>query len=149
MLIDLAGRYANVIGIDTSEEMLAQASKHVKSQDNIELKHGDASDLFIHKDNIPGANLVTCNMVLHHVPAPEKLIESAANILDSQGLLLITELCAHDQKWTREHCGDLWMGFEQEDIDRWAKSFKLIPASNHSLALRNGFQIQVLIYRKG
>ncbi|GAA3927117.1 metalloregulator ArsR/SmtB family transcription factor [Litoribacillus peritrichatus] len=153
MLIELANRYQSVVGIDTSEEMLAQAQQSIQGLDNVELRHGDASELFHQPVSVadphqPKANLVTCNMVLHHVPAPEKLIESAANILAPQGLLLITELCAHDQKWAREHCGDLWMGFEQDDIDRWAHSFKLVPASTQYLALRNGFQIQVLIYRK-
>jgi len=144
MLLELAQTYQQVIGVDSSEEMLGQASDTVKDIESIELVHADASETL----NRSGADLVVSNMVLHHVPAPEQLIESAATLLNEQGYLLITELCAHDQKWTREHCGDLWLGFEQSDIDRWANSFGLIPESQQFLALRNGFQIQVLIYQK-
>jgi ArsR family transcriptional regulator len=144
MLVELAESFDQVIGIDTSEEMLAQARTTVSDIHNIDLLHADASS----SQSPNQANLVISNMVLHHVPAPEKLIEAAANTLTDNGYLLITELCAHDQKWTQDHCGDLWLGFEQSDIDRWANSFGLIPESQQFLALRNGFQIQVLIYRK-
>lgn len=144
MLVELAGCFDQVAGIDTSEEMLAQARATVADINNIDLLHADASNTQSRQQ----ANLVVSNMVLHHVPAPEQLIESAANALMSNGYLLITELCAHDQKWTQEHCGDLWLGFEQSDIDRWANSVGLQPESQQFLALRNGFQIQVLIYRK-
>ncbi|GLQ30583.1 ArsR/SmtB family transcription factor [Litoribrevibacter albus] len=151
MLVELAESFDQVVGIDTSEEMLAQARTTVADIHNIDLLHADASN----SQNADQAsfqtqaNLVISNMVLHHVPAPEQLIESAAHALTENGYLLITELCAHDQKWTQEHCGDLWLGFEQSDIDRWANHFGLIPESQQFLALRNGFQIQVLIYRKG
>lgn len=144
MLVELAESFDHVIGIDTSEEMLAQARSTVAEIHNIDLLHADASSL----KSADQANLVVSNMVLHHVPAPEQLIESAASSLKDNGYLLITELCAHDQKWTQDHCGDLWLGFEQSDIDRWANSVGLTPESQQFLALRNGFQIQVLIYRK-
>jgi ArsR family transcriptional regulator len=150
MLVELAESYDQVVGIDTSEEMLAQARATVSDIHNIDLLHADASSAQGAEQAAyqSQASLVVSNMVLHHVPAPEQLIESAANALSDNGFLLITELCAHDQKWTQEHCGDLWLGFEQSDIDRWAHSVGLTPESQQFLALRNGFQIQVLIYRK-
>jgi ArsR family transcriptional regulator len=147
MLVALSQHFDDVTGVDTSEEMLQQAKATLDQHgiDNVELIHADANE---QSQLEQSADLITCNMVLHHVPAPETLIESAAKKLRTGGTLLISDLCAHDQKWTREHCGDIWLGFEQDDIDRWAEKYQLLPESSHYLALRNGFQVQTLVYKK-
>ncbi|MFH7572450.1 ArsR family transcriptional regulator, partial [Pseudomonas syringae pv. tagetis] len=59
------------------------------------------------------------------------------------GSLLVTELCSHAQRWAREACGDLWLGFEQEDLAHWAIAAGLVPGESLYLGLRNGIQIQV------
>jgi hypothetical protein len=58
----------------------------------------------------------------------------------------VTDLCSHDQAWARENCGDLWLGFEPEDLSRWAKQATLTDMTSVYLAQRNGFQIQVRLF---
>ena len=83
------------------------------------------------------------NMVLHHTPAPAQVILDVSSRLNSGAVLLITDLCSHQQTWAREACGDIWLGFDPDDLARWAEAAELIPGQNTYLALRNGFQIQI------
>ena len=112
---------------------------------NIDLLHGDCQLAIKHAVQ---ADLVTCNMVLHHVPAPKEIFNHSAQLLKPGGCLLITDLCAHDQTWARESCGDLWLGFAPEDLTSWAKEARLIEEQTQFLALRNGFQIQFRTFRR-
>lgn len=147
LLSALSQRFQQVIGLDVSEAMLKKANLKVAEQDleNIELVHGDC--LFALSQNVQ-ADLVTCNMVLHHVPAPKEIFSHSAQLLKPDGCLLITDLCAHDQTWARESCGDLWLGFAPEDLTSWAKEAQLAEEQTQFLALRNGFQIQFRTFRR-
>jgi ArsR family transcriptional regulator len=64
------------------------------------------------------------------------------------GRIIISELCAHDQLWAREHCGDLWLGFEAGQLSDWAQAAGLESRAELFLAQRNGFQIQVRLFQK-
>jgi hypothetical protein len=69
-----------------------------------------------------------------------------AKNLALEGVLLVTDLCSHDQSWARESCGDLWLGFEPSDLDKWAGDAGLNDIASIYLAQRNGFQIQVRLF---
>jgi ArsR family transcriptional regulator len=86
--------------------------------------------------------------VLHHLPAPQEAFAHAAALLQAGGLLLIVELCHHDQDWARESCGDLWLGFDHDEMNAWAAQASLQPAQSVYLGLRNGFQIQMCVFHK-
>ena len=147
LLSALSKRFEHVIGLDVSAAMLAKARLKVTEQqlENIELLHGDCQLAL--EQNVQ-ADLVTCNMVLHHVPAPKEIFNHSAELLKPGGCLLITDLCAHDQAWARESCGDLWLGFAPEDLTLWAKEAQLVEEQTQFLALRNGFQIQFRTFRR-
>jgi citrate lyase beta subunit len=89
------------------------------------------------------ADAVVCNMVLHHTPSPSAVLTDMAQLLHQGGTLIVSELCAHDQAWAREHCGDLWLGFSPEALEAWAVEAGLKTHASVFLAQRNGFQIQV------
>jgi len=146
LLPALSKRFQQVIGLDVSEAMLEKANTKMADQqlENIKLLHGDCQ---LAVDKGIQADLVTCNMVLHHVPAPKEIFIHSAELLKPGGCLLITDLCAHDQVWARESCGDLWLGFAPDDLTRWAKEAQLEEEQTQFLALRNGFQIQFRTFR--
>jgi ubiquinone/menaquinone biosynthesis C-methylase UbiE len=147
LLSALSKRFEHVIGLDVSKAMLEKARLKVTEQqlENIELLLGDCQ---LALDKNLQADLVTCNMVLHHVPAPKEIFNHSAQLLKPGGCLLITDLCAHDQAWARESCGDLWLGFAPEDLTSWAKEAQLCEEQTQFLALRNGFQIQFRTFRR-
>jgi ubiquinone/menaquinone biosynthesis C-methylase UbiE/DNA-binding transcriptional ArsR family regulator len=144
-LPDLAQRFRHVTGLDNSPEMLDLARKICtqKALSNVELKLADAL-----ADANTSGDCVVLNMVLHHFAAPAEALKQLANLLQPGGSLLVTELCSHDQSWAKEACGDLWLGFEQEDLARWAIAAGLVPGESLYIGLRNGFQIQVRHFQR-
>ena len=136
----LATRAQQVTALDNAPEMLAAARSTAGHLPNVEFCLGDTTALATRPERF-GA--VVINMVLHHTPNPHAVIKHAAASLVPGGALLISELVAHDQAWAREHCGDLWLGFEPEQITRWGRQAGLENHAELFITQRNGFQIQV------
>ena len=145
LLTPLAARYRQVLAVDNSVPMLERARQRVTQAglDNIELQLGDSSSETLQALN---ADLVVINMVLHHTADPARMLGEAARALAPGGALLLTELCEHGQGWAREHCGDLWLGFEPERLRDWALDAGLQELGSEYLAQRNGFKLQVRLF---
>ncbi len=144
-LPELAQRFQRVLALDNSAAMLELARLRCSEEglSNVELQLADALN-----DDYPAADCLVLNMVLHHFAAPAEALRQLAQHLKPGGSLLITELCSHNQSWAREACGDLWLGFEQDDLARWADAAGLITCESLYVGLRNGFQIQVRRFAK-
>jgi Predicted transcriptional regulators len=138
----LSARFNRVLALDNSPQMLAQAGELVAERQlpNIQLAEGDTGYLRAHPQRFDCAVL---NMVLHHTPSPATLFSDISLSLKEHGVLLVTELCLHDQNWTQQACGDLWLGFAPEDLQEWAAASGLQEGQSVYFALRNGFQIQL------
>jgi len=138
---ELSQRFQRVIALDISSEMLVQAREFATQQqlNNIDFLLGDTATALEHPVQ---AHCIACNMVLHHVPSPAEIFQHAARLLQPGGALIISDLCSHDQNWTRDACGDLWLGFDPEDLNQWARQAGLLPGPAQYVALRNGFRIQ-------
>ncbi|MBO3278169.1 metalloregulator ArsR/SmtB family transcription factor [Pseudomonas schmalbachii] len=144
-LPELARRFSQVTALDNSAAMLelAQARCAEEGLGNVRLTLADA----LH-DSAEVADCVVLNMVLHHFATPADALKQLARLVRPGGSLLVTDLCSHDQGWAREACGDLWLGFDQEDLARWADAAGLEPGESVYIGLRNGFQIQVRHFAK-
>ncbi|MCB1645079.1 MAG: ArsR family transcriptional regulator [Pseudomonadales bacterium] len=145
LLDNLAEQFTQVVAIDNSRAMLE------KARSTLSRKHAGRVE-FIHT-NIEALSrparlfdLIVLNMVLHHIPSPAGFFSQAARLLNPEGLLLIADLCPHDQDWAREICGDLWLGFEPTDLDHWASEAGFSKGQNAFLGLKNGFQVQVRLF---
>ncbi|OLF50986.1 ArsR/SmtB family transcription factor [Pseudomonas chlororaphis] len=144
-LPELARRFARVTALDNSSAMLDLARQVCDREAlaNVSLQLADA---------LNGVRLtadcVVLNMVLHHFAAPADAFKPMAGLLQPGGSLLVTELCSHNQSWAREACGDLWLGFDQDDLARWATAAGLVPGESLYVGLRNGFQIQVRHFQR-
>lgn len=138
-LPQLAARFTKITALDNSASMLDKARQHCAAQSNIEFILGDTTKL------APGDRYACAvvNMVLHHTPSPPRIFSDLYAALDERGVLLITELCPHDQAWAKEACGDVWLGFEPNDITQWAENAGFQTGQSLFFALRNGFQIQL------
>ena len=143
----LCAKFEQVIALDNSEEMLDQCAQRVKKQslNNINFLHGDT---FTAIDKNISADFISLNMVLHHNPIPGDIIKHCADLLTDNGILLITDLCAHDQDWVKEACGDLWLGFDPGEITDWAENAGLSEGNSLFLTQRNGFRIQLRQFKK-
>ncbi|HGY9623703.1 metalloregulator ArsR/SmtB family transcription factor [Pseudomonas juntendi] len=144
-LPDLARRFTQVTAMDNSPTMLELARQVCQREglDNVNLQLADA----LGATDVE-ADCVVLNMVLHHFSDPALALRLLAKRVKAGGSLLVTELCSHDQGWAREACGDLWLGFEQDDLARWARVAGLVPGDSLYVGLRNGFQIQVRHFQR-
>ena len=140
LLPDLAKRARSVTALDLSQDMLDLAQEHSRHLRNVSFVQG-STDVLVQRNQ--QADAIVVNMVLHHTSEPEKVLAEAACLLKSGGHFIVSELCAHDQAWAREHCGDLWLGFTPEQLEIWAGHVGLSLNASVFLAQRNGFQIQV------
>ncbi len=143
----LAARFDQLYALDNTEEMLnaARSTLLPRYQGSVQFILGDLKQAF---DTGVVADLVILNMVLHHIASPRQVFESVSQNLEPDGRILIVDLCPHDQDWAREACGDLWLGFEPSDLDKWANESNLQVGQSTYLGLKNGFQIQIRMFRK-
>jgi ArsR family transcriptional regulator len=138
----MAPHFERVVALDNSREMLGQAQEFARQAglSNIEFMYGDTGSAL--RDGLE-VDCIVLNMVLHHVPSPAAMFQDLARMLRPRGMLLVTELCRHDQLWTQQACGDLWQGFEPEELSQWAQAAGLTPGNGVYLAQRNGFRVQI------
>ena len=136
-----------VVAVDNSADMLRKARQTCADQglDNVELVEGTTATLLHRNERF---DLIVANMVLHHVPSPADIFLEAGELLAEGGYLVISDLRSHDQDWARENCGDLWLGFEPEELNAWATDAGLETGEAMFIGLRNGFQVQVREYHK-
>ena len=148
LLVELARRFASVTAVDNSKDMLdlSRAAIAADGLSNVEFLLGETANA---RETLSGAaDLVVFDMVLHHIATPAATFKDVAALLKEDGLLLVIELCSHDQDWVRSSCGDLWLGFDESELDQWAVMSGLRFEQGSNLALRNGFQIQMRVFRK-
>jgi len=138
----LSGLSEHVVALDNSRDMLAKATRTCIDErlNNVDLIEGVTDTLLARGDAF---DLVVANMVLHHVPSPTDIFLDAAALMNNGGCLVVSELCSHDQDWAKENCGDLWLGFEPEELTAWAAEAGLSAGEQLFIGLRNGFQVQV------
>ena len=143
----LSCTFKQVIALDNSAEMLEQCQQRAQQQSlgNVQFLHGDTG-LALNKHL--AIDCISLNMVLHHNPTPADIIDDCANLLKENGVLLITDLCAHDQDWVKQSCGDLWLGFDPKEITDWANYAGLAEGNSLFLTQRNGFRIQLRQFKK-
>lgn len=145
LLSEVHQKFDRVVALDISGELLEQAQKRAKSE-QIRFFLGDTAEAL--NQDIQ-ADCISCNMVLHHTPSPASVISDAAQMLKSNGQLLVCDLDEHDQEWARTSCGDLWLGFSADEISQWALDANLSEGRSQFLALRNGFRVQIREFVKG
>ncbi len=143
----VAKQFSQVIALDSAATMLQHAKSYCADHrvSNVEFIEGDTRYL---SDKAVVADCIVMNMVLHHTPSPADIFMDVSSALKMDGALLITDLCRHDQDWAKESCGDLWLGFEPEQLEQWALLAGLKKVQSNYLALRNGFQIQLHQFTK-
>lgn len=141
-LAELAPRFQQVYALDNSRAMLdkAEAFAHQHKLSNINFIHDDTKASRLQPLQIDCA---VVNMVLHHIPSPAEIFLDLAALLAPDGQLFITDLCSHDQSWARESCGDVWLGFDPEDLTEWAANAGFKTGESMYLAQRNGFRVQI------
>jgi ArsR family transcriptional regulator len=138
LILTLAETFASVTVVDNSAEMLDRTRLKLDESKvhDVELFEGELGDY----DN--PADMIILNMVLHHMASPAQFFDDARRHLNPGGRLMVVDLSSHEQDWTREACGDLWLGFDPAELDKWAQDAGFEQGQSAYLGLKNGFQVQ-------
>ena len=139
LLVQLATIFEQVHAIDTSPINLDSTQRATAELANVKLEEADFFTL-------PASNryhAIVAAMVIHHLAAPAQFFSRAREHLLPGGLLLVVELAKHSQQWVTEACGDVWLGFETEELIQWADQASFTSENLQHLAQRNGFNVQV------
>lgn len=146
-LPSLSTRFKHVVALDNSAAMLELAKSHATNAalGNVQWLNGDTRTL---RNTVAGVDCQIINMVLHHVASPQQIFEDCFAVAADGGVLIITDLCEHDQAWAQEACGDLWLGLSSDDILQWADNAGWERSDSSYFAQRNGFTIQLHCFNK-
>ncbi len=118
LLLDLAQIGSNVIGVDHSPAMLAEARCRVAHAcvNGVELRLGEMAHLPLPDSTV---DCVVANMVLHHAADPKAVIAEIRRVLIVGGQLLIADLARHEREAARDQLADQWLGFEADELAGW------------------------------
>jgi len=144
ILGSLARDFGSVTAIDQVARMLEPVRQHFARNRHITFVEQEYTR-FRSREHF---DAIVAAMVLHHFPSPRAFFSQSAKLLAANGCLFIAELERHEHEWVREACGDLWLGFDATELDRWAAGCGLAPGPRQFLAQKNGFSIQILTYTK-
>jgi ubiquinone/menaquinone biosynthesis C-methylase UbiE/DNA-binding transcriptional ArsR family regulator len=111
----LAPFVQSVIAVDRSADMLQAARRRVRDLPNVDVRRGELEALPIQDAELDAATLL---LVLHHLPDPDQALAEAARVLRPGGKLLISDMLPHDREIYRQQMGHVWLGFEQEALQR-------------------------------
>jgi len=106
-----------VIAIDDSEGMLAVARENMIKLgfNNIETRQGSVSQLPLDNQQ---AEVAFANMVLHHAPEPQVMLNEMARIVKPGGRVVITDIDQHNNEWFKVEMADVWLGFSRNQIEQ-------------------------------
>jgi DNA-binding transcriptional ArsR family regulator len=139
----LAPRFASIVAIDNEPAMLERCAPVAAEQPNVRLLNRDFTTL----PNIARYRLVVAAMVMHHLASPARMFHHARRLVSGGGLLVVVDLCRHDHEWAHDAAGDLWLGFEPQELLDWAGRAGFARIESQFLAQKNGFQIQIHGFR--
>ena len=107
-----------VVGVDRSADVLkrAKALAERRGVKNISWKRGNMESLPLESASVDVALL---SQALHHAPDPALAVKEAARVLRPGGRVLVLDLREHDQEWVRDRVGDRWLGFKDDDLERF------------------------------
>lgn len=143
LLGGLAGRFASTVGVDNARPMLGAARAALASHAGVRLRHQD----FMTLPRQRRYDALVAAMVIHHQASPAAFFRQAARVLRDPGAMVVVELCRHDQDWAADACGDLWLGFEPDELTGWAARAGLDIVESQYLTRKNGFRIQIHRFR--
>lgn len=120
LLESLTQKARQVIGVEKSSRMLEAARQRFAGDgENIDLRIGQLEHLPLREGE---ADMAVINMVLHHIPEPQKALAEVHRVLKQSDVFIIVDLRRHEMENLRERFGDRWLGFKELDLTQWLQS---------------------------
>ncbi|MGD9670690.1 MAG: ArsR/SmtB family transcription factor [Hyphomicrobiaceae bacterium] len=133
-ILELLGdRYAQGLGIDLNQAMLAYARSKLSRAglEKAQVRHGDLYNLGVEDS---AASAVVMHQVLHFLSDPARAIAEAARVLAPGGKLLIVDFAPHALEELRERFAHERLGFATQQIEDWMRAAGLTPGRMRTLS---------------
>jgi len=127
-----------VYAVDHSPEMLEYAKQRAQHTEltNVEFVHCDLEDV---DRRLPTrCDCAFLHFVMHQAARPPAILEKAADILKPGGRLVVVDYLPHQDDSVRAKYGSLWLGFDQERVERWLEdaglqreTFQILKKTGH------------------
>jgi ArsR family transcriptional regulator len=115
LTLEVARWAGRVIAVDRSAGVLdrARALAARRRVKNIEWRRGEIEKLPLDAGAVDVALL---SHALHHARDPSRALREAARVVGDGGRVLVLDLQAHGEHWTKERLDDHWLGFSTEAV---------------------------------
>lgn len=133
-----------IIGVDSSPEMLEQARKRLKGS-SAKLRLGELEHLPVKTRRM---DTVIMNMVLHYISQPGRPILEAYRVLKPGGIFLLSVLEKHKLENIRKMMGGEWFGFEKQEIKTWLKEAGFRLKTVDTCPVEHGLNINIFLAEK-
>jgi ubiquinone/menaquinone biosynthesis C-methylase UbiE len=113
----IAPRVERVVGIDNAPAMLEVAQENLRAlgASNVD-PVGEASRLPLEDGAVDAA---FANMVLHHAEDPAAMLREMARVVKPGGVVAVVDEVEHPFAWMREEHADIWLGFDERQVERY------------------------------
>jgi ArsR family transcriptional regulator len=114
----ISARVRRVLAVDNSPAMLDVARKNLRAlgASNVDLVVGEASRLPLEDGAVDAA---FANMVLHHAEDPAAMLREMARVVKPGGVVAVVDEVEHPFAWMREEHADIWLGFDERQVERY------------------------------
>ncbi|TGL58841.1 ArsR/SmtB family transcription factor [Leptospira sarikeiensis] len=135
-----------VIGIDSSEQMINEAKSAFLNNPQVHLLRSEIETL---PENLTQtADSVVASMVLHHLSSPPQAMKEIHKVLKDDGVFIIVDLLKHNQEIMRDNFADLWLGFESELLKDWLQHTGFNLESIEEIESQKYFKVLIIKAKK-
>jgi ArsR family transcriptional regulator len=131
-----------VHAVDSSRAMIAALRKRLRREGDagsrVETHIGDTERLPL-ADAV--ADVVFMSQILHHAPRPEAALAEAVRVAKPGGRVVVLDLMKHEQEWTRERMGDLWLGFGLDELEDLLRAAGLRGVRSETVEIEGGLPL--------
>ena len=146
VLEHLRGVCRELIGVDGSPRMLELARRRFDDHmDGISLRIGELDHLPLRDGE---ADFICINLVLHHLSRPSSALSEIARVLNTGGLVLITDFDQHSHEAMRTSYGDRWLGFPLDDMRAAMARAGLVIADYRRQPVKKDLALHLILARK-
>lgn len=126
----IAPVFDRVIAFDREPTQLRRCAARLEQHGhrNVELVDGDVDSDAVKRAVAGKADVVFAARFLHHAPRPADAIVALAALARPGGALVIIDYARHEDESMRDQA-DLWLGFEERELERFARAAHLVDVT--------------------
>ncbi|VFQ44076.1 ArsR/SmtB family transcription factor [Desulfoluna butyratoxydans] len=141
LMARLSERVSQVVGVDSSSNMLKEAEKRLQALGGgFDLRLGELEHLPMGDGE---ADLAVISLALHHLDNPRLALNESGRVVADGGRLLVAEFGQHADESLRDRFGDRWLGFSEAELLGWIREAGFAVESTRHFAPARGPAVMI------